>query len=261
MRHHENAITSFTEAQMLRPETRGVVVVGSVARGDERPDSDVDVYLVVTDEAYASARAGGIVAMVSRDGVDYDGGYIDIKLASPAYLSRAVTAADDSTRASMLGARVVLDRLGGLADLVLAITKLPDGAWQDRLSAYRAQVELYAGYFLRQAAERGDTFLLRHAAVHAGLAAGRLALAQHRRLFRGQKYLATDLASLPQLPPGFLAAWQQLVDDPSPTAADDLRHLLDGWLGPGPGVDETLSRFIADNELGWLTGDRPPEFW
>jgi hypothetical protein len=43
---------------------------------------------------------------------------------------------------------VVLDRLGGLAELVASITKLPEAVWHDRLTAYRAQVELYGGYFL-----------------------------------------------------------------------------------------------------------------
>lgn len=261
VRHHEDAVAAFVRAQAVRPDTLGVIIVGSVARGDERPDSDVDVYLVVTDQAYGRAAAEGIVAMVSTDGADYEGGYIDIKLASPAYLTRAVEAADDPTRASMLGARVVLDRLGGLAELAVSITRLPEAVWQDRLVAYRAQVELYGGYFLPQGAERGDVFLLQHASVHACLAAGRLALAHHRRLFAGQKYLARDLAGLDRLPGGFLTVWHGLLANPTPVAAGQLRDIINKWLGPAPDADRTLSRFIADNEQGWLTGAHPPEFW
>ena len=70
-------------------------MVGSVARGTARPTSDVDVYLVVTDEAYADARAAGMIAAVSQDGVTYPGGYVDIKLASTRYLTKAVEGADD----------------------------------------------------------------------------------------------------------------------------------------------------------------------
>ncbi len=90
----------------------GVVVVGSVARGDERPDSDVDVYLVVTDEAYADAARSGQVAFVSTVGVAYEGGYVDVKLASPSYLRAAVDHGDDPTRASFDGGRVTFDRSG-----------------------------------------------------------------------------------------------------------------------------------------------------
>ena len=179
-----------------------MVVVGSVARGDERPDSDVDVYLVVTDEAYADAARSGQVAFVSKVGVTYEGGYVDVKLASPSYLRAAVDHGDDPTRASFDGGRVAFDRMGDLEQLVGQMATLPAATWAQRVRTYRAQLALYGGYFLVQAADRGDRFLLQHSAVHSALAAGRCALAHHRRLFRGQKYLATDLGRLAELPDG-----------------------------------------------------------
>ena len=84
MQHHDATAEGYVATVRDRPEVLGVVVVGSVARGTPREDSDVDLYLVVTDEAYASARAAGMIAAVSQDGVTYPGGYVDIKLASPA---------------------------------------------------------------------------------------------------------------------------------------------------------------------------------
>jgi hypothetical protein len=42
------------------------------------------------------------------------------------------------------------------------------------------------------------------------------------------------------------------------------QHLLDAivaWLGPHEDFDALLSRFISDNELAWLNGTIPPEFW
>ena len=83
MRHHEQTIAGFTDYRAALPDTVGVVVVGSVARGDERSDSDVDVYLVVTDDAYAAADEAGAIAYVSHAGVTYDGGYVDVKLGLP----------------------------------------------------------------------------------------------------------------------------------------------------------------------------------
>jgi hypothetical protein len=261
VRHHDETIENFARLQAARPDVLGVVVVGSIARGDERPSSDVDVYLVITDDAYAAAERAARIALVSHEGVTYQGGYVDIKLASPAYLTAAVERADDPTRASFVDARVVLDRVGGLAEVVQAITRLPAEVWARRVQAYRSQVALYGGYFLRQAYERGDVFLLRHSAVHAAFAAGRAVLAQHRRLFRGQKYLASDLAALPELPESFRTAWRGVLEDPSPTNAGDLIAELDSLVGSPLTLDESLSRFIADNELAWLNRTIPPEFW
>jgi predicted nucleotidyltransferase len=259
--HHEQALAFFRDSQAASPDTLGVVVVGSVARGDERPDSDVDVYLVVTEQAYQAAVSSGRVAYVSRSGVRYDGGYIDVKLASPGYLRAAVDHGDDPTRASFAGGRVVLDRLGDLEQLVGQMADLSPTAWAERVRTYRAQLALYGGYFLVQAADRGDRFLLQHSAVHAAMAAGRCALAQHHRLFRGQKYLAADLGRLTELPDGFLDAWSALLETPTAEAARTLTAIVDGWLGDPLTGDEALSTFIATNELGWLTRTIPPEYW
>ncbi len=261
MRHHELTIDAFTAGQVVRPEVLGVVMVGSVARGDERLDSDVDVYLVVSNEAYAAAEQSGRVAFVSDLGVAYEGGYVDVKLASPSYLRAAVDHGDDPIRASFDGGRVTFDRTGDIAQLVGQMTTLPAAIWAQRVRTYRAQLALYGGYFLVQAADRGDRFLLQHSAVHSALAAGRCALAHHRRLFRGQKYLASDLGRLSELPDGFLDSWSAVIDAPTPPIAQTLITIVDAWLGDRLTGDEALSDFIAANELGWLNRTLPPEYW
>ena len=37
--------------------------------------------------------------------------------------------------------------------------------------------------------------------------------------------------------------------------------VVDAWLGDPLTGDESLSAFIAANELGWLNHTIPPEFW
>ncbi|HEU5486067.1 MAG TPA: nucleotidyltransferase domain-containing protein [Microlunatus sp.] len=260
MRHHDDTIAGYVDSVAERSEVLGVVVIGSVARGTPRDDSDVDVYLVVDDDAYADARARGRIAAVSQDGVTYPGGYVDIKLASPHYLTSAITGADDPTRASFTGAKVVLDKTGELADWVAGITILPDEVWKKRTVAYRAQTRLYGGYFLKQADQLGDHFLLNHSAVHLALSAGRLALAQHQQFFSGQKYLTADLERL-DLPDRFTTSWRHVVAAPSAAIGQHLLDAIVAWLGPPEPFEAQLSRFIADNELAWLNGTIPPEFW
>lgn len=260
MQHHADTIRGYVDSVVERAEVLGVVVIGSVARGTPREDSDVDVYLVVTDDAYAEGRARGRIAAVSQDGVTYPGGYVDIKLASPGYLTTAMTQADDPTRASFVGAEVALDKTGEIPGWISSIVTLPDDTWSKRVTAYRAQARLYGGYFLKQADQLGDQFLLQHSAVHLALAAGRLALAKHRRFFSGQKYLTDDLAEL-DLPERFRTTWGHVVAAPSAAIGQHLLDAIVAWLGPPEPFEAQLSRFIADNELAWLNGTIPPEFW
>jgi predicted nucleotidyltransferase len=260
VRHHEETIAAYAAKVADEPEVLALVVVGSVARATERSTSDVDVYLVVTDDAYTAAQAAGKVAYIDADAATYDS-YVDIKLASPRYLERAVAYADDPTRASFLDARTVFDRTGSVAATIARIVTLPEQVWQRRVHAYRCQARLYGGYFLKQAHQRNDEFLLQHSAVHLCLAVGRVALAVNRTLFQGQKYLAATLPELAELPDGFLAAWRNVLKHPTPEGAAALTDLVDAWQGGPLSLEDTLSTFIVDNELAWLNGTIPPEFW
>ena len=51
------------------------------------------------------------------------------------------------------------------------------------------------------------------------------------------------------------------VTNPDMESGQELLRILDGWLGGQMSPDETLSTFIRDNELAWLRGSIPAEFW
>ncbi len=260
MQQQERALAAYVESVRDDPATLAVIVVGSVAQRRERPDSDVDVYLVVDDERFDAATAADRFAWIERQDLDYPGSYIDIKLASPSYLLAAVEHADDPTRASFLGARIAFSRKPELESMISRITVLGDEAWSERVRSHVAQARLYGGYFLKQAVERGDPFLRQHAGLHLALAAARAALASSRTFMQGPKYVSRLVHSVPA-PDGFITAWDDVVADPTIETADALLRSLDDWLGRDLATDETLSVFIRDNELAWLRGGIPAEFW
>jgi len=260
MEHQERALAAYVDSVRGEPGALGVVLVGSVAQGREREDSDVDVYFVVDDARFEAETARGRFAWVERRDADYPGSYIDIKLASPTYLRTAVERADDPTRASFLGARVAWSELPGLDEAVAQIAGLPGEVWEERIRSHVAQARLHGDYFLRQATERGDEFLRRHAGLHLALAAARAALAANRIMLPGPKYIS-KLVRAASTPDGFVTAWQSVVDDPDTASGAELLRILDAWLGHSLSADETLSTFIRDNELHWLRGGVPAEFW
>lgn len=260
MEQHERAIAAYVDSVRGDETALAVIVVGSVARGAEREDSDVDVYLVVDDARFAAASEANRIAWIERAGLDYPGSYIDIKLCSPGYLASAAERGDDPTRASFTGARVAWHRIDGIDPLIEAITVLPDWAWAERVRSHVAQVRLHGGYFLRQAAERGDAFLLHHAATHMALAAARAAFANARVLLQGPKYVTATLSAVPT-PDGFVDAWDAAVRNPGIETAETLLAQVDRWLGGGMDGDEALSTFIRDNELAWLRGTVPAEYF
>ncbi|MBZ2196702.1 nucleotidyltransferase domain-containing protein [Occultella gossypii] len=261
MEHHEAALTRYVRDAAAQETTLAVVLVGSVARGTERPDSDLDVYLVVDDDAWDAAAEANRLAWSERHDEDYPGGYVDIKLASPSYLAAAADRGDDPTRASFAGARVVFSALPGIEASIAGLATLPEQEWDRRVDAHLAQARLHGRYFLGQAHASGDEFLRRHAALHLGLAAARCVLAANRTLLRGPKYVTDTLTNLPDLPTGFLPRWQRVLAQADPADAAALIGSLEVWLPRVLPREETLSTFIRDNELPWLTGALPAEYY
>jgi len=259
VQHHEQTLDAYVASVRPHPSVIAVILTGSVARGTERPDSDVDVSLVVTDEAFDAARTDERLSYVERGMATYDGGYVDVKVVSPAYLDAAVTRADEPTRASFVGARVVYARGDGLPALLERITRLPDAEWEDRIVSFIAQVRLYGGYFLGQGEKLQDPYLLHWAAVHLANASGRAILASARVLFRGPKYLLGMLAELPEVPPTLVGELRELLTRPSAETGAAVMSTVEAVLGERIGREQTLSRFVADNELGWLWHRPAPE--
>ena len=77
--HHERAIESLKEYFSKQPGVIAVIFGGSVAKGLERPDSDIDAMIVVTDDRYEELRNQNLLSQVIFGYCDYEGGYFDVK--------------------------------------------------------------------------------------------------------------------------------------------------------------------------------------
>jgi predicted nucleotidyltransferase len=259
MQHHETTVDAIADETRAQEDTLALVLTGSVARGTARPDSDVDVLLVVTDEAFARAAAEDRLSYLRFDLAAYDDGYVDVKVVSPSYLAAARERADEPMRASLLGARVVWSRIDGLAATLDAITVLPGDEWDRRVDSFAAQMRLHGSYFLPQGEALEDPYLLRWASVHLANAAARAVLARHRVLFRGPKYLRESLLAVPGLPPEISDAFDALLDEPTPEIGRALVGAVEAFVQPALTAEATLSRFVGDSELAWLRERPAPE--
>ena len=264
MIHHERAVRGAIERYSAAEGARGLILGGSVARGTERPDSDVDLTLVVSDDAYAQYAARDRLSFADRVPEYYEHAYFDVKVVTEAILARAVDAADDPTRASFVGARVLWTAadlpIDALEAQLHAIGEPGEATWHEHEASFMAQARLHARYFLDQA-EKLDLGMLRHhAAVHFAFAIGRALLARNRVLFAGQKYLELELGRLDSAPVDVAPRLRRFLDAPTLAVAMELLAEVEDLGGWSPTPEQTLSRFVEDNELAWLTGRIPPEY-
>ena len=259
MQHHDAAIERFVAGASLDPDMLAVVVDGSVASGLERPDSDVDLVLIVTDDAFRRALDADRLSYVDEN-AGYDHGYYDIKVATVGYLDRAAERGDDPVRAAFLHTKVAWSRIEGLEQQIARISDVPDEQWDQRMASHIAQVRLHGGYFLNQAYQLSNQYLLQHAVVHLVGAGGRALLALNHRLFQGQKYLERLVSEVDRKPAGYEAAAAEVLRDPNPATAKAYMTMLEEFYEWPLSPESTLSRFVLDTELAWLFGTVPPEY-
>jgi predicted nucleotidyltransferase len=260
MKHHEETIERLVDAESVKPGSLAVIVTGSVGRGTERRDSDVDVYLVVEESVFGIASATNSTSYADTSHARYEGGYVDVKLITIATLEAASASGDDPVRASLEHSRIAWSRVDRLERLLESIPRRSDDAWSNRLHSQLAQAHLHGRYFLRQAEDHDDPFLLHHAATHLATACGRAVLIAHRRLHQGPKYLVSTLRSIPSLPATFVPTVMSLLDAPTQARADALIAATERICGPLPQPNDALATFVTDNELAWLTRVPPPEY-
>ena len=102
--HHEQAIQRLVEHFSGDETCLGIIVGGSVAKGLEREDSDVDVMLVVTDELHRERWEKNQLVYFNVEFCDYPGGYIDGKYVTMDYVRAAADRGNEITRAAFNGA-------------------------------------------------------------------------------------------------------------------------------------------------------------
>lgn len=95
--HHKRAIENLKKYYEGDPEILGVVLGGSVAKGLERPDSDIDGMVIVTPERYEKLKAEGRITECITGYCDYEGGYFDIKYMTKEYLEAAADHGSEPT--------------------------------------------------------------------------------------------------------------------------------------------------------------------
>ena len=101
--HHEESLKKMVDYFSGRDEILALVFGGSVAKGCERPDSDLDAMVIVTDEYYAQREKENRVTETISGYCTYEGGYFDVKYMTKAFIEAAADHASEPTRNSFIG--------------------------------------------------------------------------------------------------------------------------------------------------------------
>ena len=153
--HHEAAHGKAIDRLKGEPDVSVVLLGGSIAKGTERPDSDVDLIVVVGDAAYAARLSQNRVTFFWTDLTNWPGGYVEGRFVSRSFVLAAAERGSEPTRWSFTGVRAVW---GDDPEILAAIPRIPvypEADRERRMDAFMAQMVLYRRYFWPEGVRMG----------------------------------------------------------------------------------------------------------
>lgn len=254
--HHQETILRTAEHFLREPELEGLLLVGSIAHGFADERSDVDIAIIVSEREHARRAAAGELTFFSRELASYEGGYVDGKYLSLPFLLDVEQRGSEPARYAFAHARVLSSRVTGLPERLERIARYPVGEKAARMSQFHAQLEAW-NWYVAQAAEKRNDYLMLTAVSKLVLYAGRLVLAHNELLYPYHKWFFRVLEQAPDKPSGLLERMMELSRRPSLEGARGLYELVNGFREWNAGGVRWPQRFLLDTELAWMHGVTP----
>ena len=158
-KHHAESIPKVVEHFQAKPDVLALLLGGSLAHGRARPESDVDVLILVTEPAYEKRRRTGQPQFFNRGLCRHAGGYVDGKYLRPTFLRQVANAGSEQARFAFQDAQVLFSRVDGLDKLLRAIVGYPSTGKAERVRRFHAQFEAWYWY-THEALKLANLYLL-----------------------------------------------------------------------------------------------------
>jgi predicted nucleotidyltransferase len=258
--HHRKVVDRLVKTFENDPNYAALIVGGSIVRGWEREDSDVDIMLVASDEAFERFKVTKAYHYFNRDLCDYEGGYVDGKIVNVQFLEEVASHGIEPARSAFVNGIVAYSHIPGLEELVLRCATYPESERKDKIHAFYAQVQAMQWY-VGEAVKRSDPYLMAHMLSDLVLFGGRLILAHNRILFPYHKWFLTALRSAPEKPEGLVEMIEDLLAQPSPAGIEAFCTTILNFTDWEVPAESWPVRFMEDAEWGWRTGRFSLDDW
>jgi predicted nucleotidyltransferase len=254
--HHTETVQRVVEHFRDDGEVEALLLGGSVAHGFARPDSDIDIEIIVSDASHAERSRTGRLQFVDFELSTYPKGYVDGKYLSPGLLGQLAEKGSEPARFAFKDARVLFSRLDGLDETLARITRYPVEGKADRMARFAAQLEAW-NWYASEALKHDNRYLLGVSVAKLVLFGGRLILAHNELLYPYHKWFLRVLETAPDKPTELMPAIDALYAEASAETIACFYEMVKSFRDWGLGGVPWPVQFMADSELNWVDGPAP----
>ncbi len=249
--HHREAIDRVAARFGRDPEVVALLLGGSIAHGYATPKSDVDILIVVSDEAYERRKSANALLFYDKELAGYDDGYVDGKYISADYLRLVAEKGNEPTRYAFKDSRVLFSRADEIPALVTRAASFPLASKESNSIRFYAQIHAWKWHFYEGLCH-GNEFLISTSVDRFVLFCARLILNYNEMLYPYLKWLFAELEKAPAKPVDFDGALRALVQSKDPATLEAIVGSLKAMHDWGLGDWDWPSHFHRDVESVWL---------
>jgi hypothetical protein len=249
--HHKQSIENLINYFKADADVISVVLGGSLAKGTERPDSDIDAIVVVTEGKAAALERENRLCETIKGHCTYEKGYFDIKYATIGYLEELTLRGSEPSRNAFVSSRCLYGNNPRVNELIKLIPVFQKHEKHEKMLSFYCSMDLYGGYFWKMS--ENNPYLRIKAASDTVLYGLRLVLQDQEVLFPCHKALTETVSRLERKPDGILDKAARFLNELTEETKDDFKRSVLGFIDFTPPYKrpEVLTRFIDDHELWW----------
>ena len=183
-------------------------------------------------------------------------GYADGKYIDLAFIETVAKRGSEPARFAFKDATILFSRIDTLQPVLDAACRYPKAGKDARIIRFLAQFEAW-GWYVGQALQTGDRYLLNQSTAKLALFACRLILAHNEMLYPFHKWLTRVVGQAPQKPDGFMPMLNAVLESPSQASLEALQLAVRGFTAWPATPEPWPMQFLRDSELNWLNSPPP----
>ena len=255
-KHHQEAVDIFLKRYEGDDTVLGILLCGSIAHGFAKPDSDIDVAIIVSPEEFRKRKEQGKLAFSIWDICTYEHGYVDCKVVDVEMLGTIAEKGSDASRYAFQGCRVLYSRIDNLEELLSRIDRYPVDVKEERRRRFASQILAWKWYY-SEGVKKNNPYLLYLAIQKIVLFSSRIVLNENAMLFPYHKWMLRVLETAPEKPAGFLDKINALLLDHNPDKVNAFCLEVLDFISFTEQTVDWPNYFLKDSEQNWIEHEPP----
>ncbi|MCI8824520.1 MAG: nucleotidyltransferase domain-containing protein [Lachnospiraceae bacterium] len=248
--HHKDSLENMKK-YFMEKDVIALIFGGSVAKGNERPDSDLDAMVVVSDEIYKEKKETNSTAETISGFCTYEGGYFDIKYMTKGFLQEAAEKGSEPARNAFVKAQVLFSHDPEIEEIVAKIPVFQKSEKEEKMMSFYADFWLNYYYFMKSCPI--DGYMKLHAINEIIYSLYRIILQENEILFACNRRLEEQVTEISHQTAELTELGKRLAQTQEMNDADAFVQKFQEISSyvPTKDISKILSTYTKDFEQWW----------